>query len=306
MRLNMRVFALATFAFAATLPLSAAVQRTFVASTGLDTNNCQRPTPCRNFTAALAQTSPGGEVVVLDSAGYGPIPAITQSVSIIAPLGVHAAMTVMSGTGITINAPGGSVVLRNLFISSLGGAIGINIQDSSTLDMDHLFITGFSSYGIFFLPASSGELALVDCVIRKTLSDGVFIGASTPNFAHVMVTRSRFADNFIGLHVVLNSRVTVRDSAAFGNTSGGFVVDTVSTDSSRLQLEGCTVAHNGTGINATAGAASVSVIHVSNTVISGNTTGVAFTAPASVLTRTNNTLADNTADGAFSGNYFAQ
>jgi hypothetical protein len=51
-------------------PLFAA-QRTFVASYGLDTNPCTHDQPCRAFTAALAVTSAGGEVVALDSAGYG-------------------------------------------------------------------------------------------------------------------------------------------------------------------------------------------------------------------------------------------
>src|SRR5205823_4152951 len=121
----------------------------------------------------------------------------------------------------------------------------------------------------------------------------------------VAATRSRFADNFIGLHVVLNSRVTVKDSVAFGNTSG-FVVDTVNSDSSRMDLEGCVVAHNGTGINATSGVASVAVIHVSNSTIAGNSTGVICNPPANILSRSNNTLADNTIDGAFCGPYAAQ
>jgi hypothetical protein len=62
----------------------AAVQRTFVASTGNDANPCSLAAPCRAFGAAILQTSANGEVIVLDSAGYGPA-TITQPVSIIAP-----------------------------------------------------------------------------------------------------------------------------------------------------------------------------------------------------------------------------
>ena len=83
-------------------------QRTFVASYGATANtafNCSLSKPCRAFSEAISVTNPGGEVVVLDSAGYGPV-TITQSVSIIAPAGVHAGVTVFTGDGVTVNAPG--------------------------------------------------------------------------------------------------------------------------------------------------------------------------------------------------------
>lgn len=93
-------------------PLAGAtVQRTFVASTGLDTNPCSLSQPCRSFNHAMSQTSDNGEVVVLDSAGYGPA-TITTSVSIIAPPGVYAGVSVCVGTGITLNASGIRVLLR--------------------------------------------------------------------------------------------------------------------------------------------------------------------------------------------------
>src|SRR5215831_4846127 len=60
---------------------SAQVQRTFVSGGGSDSNPCSRTAPCRTFGQALSQTSSGGEVVALDSAGYGPF-SITQAVSI--------------------------------------------------------------------------------------------------------------------------------------------------------------------------------------------------------------------------------
>ncbi len=71
-------------------------QRTFVASSGADTNSCAITQPCRSFASAIALTAAGGEVIVLDSAGYGPV-TITQSVSIIAPPGVYAGITAFAG-----------------------------------------------------------------------------------------------------------------------------------------------------------------------------------------------------------------
>ena len=63
---------------------------------------CSLAFPCRSFDAAIAQTLLGGEVIVLDSAGYGPA-VISQSVSIIAPPGVYGGVTVFSGTGLVVS-----------------------------------------------------------------------------------------------------------------------------------------------------------------------------------------------------------
>ena len=116
-------FALASFAANAL----ATAQRTFVASTGVDTNACSITAPCRGFATAVAKTTANGEVIVLDSAGYGPV-TLTTSISLIAPAGVYAGIKVFSGDGITINAPGSVVVLRGLTINGQGGITGIRAQ----------------------------------------------------------------------------------------------------------------------------------------------------------------------------------
>src|SRR5438128_12507761 len=107
-----------TAVFMAILILSAfpsiAAQRTFVSGTGNDANACTHDLPCRSFAAAIAVTNPNGEVVAIDSAGYGPV-TVTTSVTLVAPLGVHAGISVFSGDGVTINAAASDVVvLRNL------------------------------------------------------------------------------------------------------------------------------------------------------------------------------------------------
>ena len=102
----------------------AAAQRTFVASNGLPANtafNCSIAKPCRAFSEAIGVTNPGGEVIVLDSAGYGSV-TITKSISLIAPSGIYAGISVFSGfDGVTVNAPGAIVVLRGLSINGQGG-----------------------------------------------------------------------------------------------------------------------------------------------------------------------------------------
>src|SRR5215467_4594521 len=67
----------------------AQVQRTFLSATGSDGNPCSRAAPCRTLAQAISQTNAGGEVVILDSAGYGPV-TIPKSITVTAPAGVYA------------------------------------------------------------------------------------------------------------------------------------------------------------------------------------------------------------------------
>src|SRR6185369_12465612 len=83
----------------------AAAQRAFVSAGGIDNPNCSLAAPCRSFAVAIAAIISGGEVIVLDSAGYGPV-TITKSASIITPSGIYAGVSVFTGSGITINAAG--------------------------------------------------------------------------------------------------------------------------------------------------------------------------------------------------------
>jgi hypothetical protein len=99
--------------------------RTWVSPAGVDTNPCTREQPCRNFGAAITVVAAGGEVVALESAGYGPV-TITKSVTIVAPAGVHAAIAPTSGAAITVSAADSDhVVLRNLYLNSQGGTLAL-------------------------------------------------------------------------------------------------------------------------------------------------------------------------------------
>src|SRR5882672_8829582 len=100
-------------------------QRTFVsAHTGSDASPCGPTLPCRSFGAAMALTLAGGEIIVLDSGGYGVV-TIDKSVSIISPAGVYAGVSAFSGKAITISTASLTVVLEGLTLNGLGGANGI-------------------------------------------------------------------------------------------------------------------------------------------------------------------------------------
>ena len=127
-------------------PLSGSSPRTFVSSAGMDTNPCSRSAPCRSFGAAIAQTAAGGEVIVLDSAGYGAA-TIGSSISLIAPRGVYAGVSVPGGAGITISAAATDVVtLRGLTLNGTGGGDGIYLASGGVLYLQQLTIQNFSDY----------------------------------------------------------------------------------------------------------------------------------------------------------------
>src|SRR5262245_52271216 len=75
--------------------------RVFVAAQGNDVNSCTFAQPCRTFQKAHDAVAPGGEIDVLDPAGYGAV-TITKSISIQGH--GFAGLAVAAGNGITINA----------------------------------------------------------------------------------------------------------------------------------------------------------------------------------------------------------
>src|SRR5262245_24438090 len=76
--------------------------RVFVsAQTGVDGNPCTATLPCRTLAFAMLAVAAGGEVLVLDSGGYGPV-TVTKSVSLVSPPGVYAGVTAAPG-GVAVN-----------------------------------------------------------------------------------------------------------------------------------------------------------------------------------------------------------
>jgi hypothetical protein len=205
----------------------AAAQRTFVASNGNDANPCSLTLPCRSFGAALLQTLADGEIIVIDSAGYGSV-TITQGVSIIAPAGIYAGVTNGAADGIVVNAPGKNVVLRGLEINGLGTSVGSGIlhQAGAGLVIDRCTVNGFVGQGISI---NAGPVTISDTVSKNNPGGGIVAHGTDPaNFVHVTVVRSRVEGNGgiagaptdAGVAALGGSKVTVSDSVAVGNFRG--------------------------------------------------------------------------------------
>ncbi len=199
-----------------------AAQRTFVSRTGVDSNPCTVALPCRGFTAAIAQTSPGGEVVVLDSAGYGQV-TISQSVSIVAPGGVYAGISALTGEGITVNAGASDVVkLRGLRITGLGGANGIVVNTVGMLDIANVEISGFAAHGIDFA-APGAQLVVADSTFGNNGNTGVLVhSAGSRNFGTLL--RSRFERNAFGAVIGTNAYGQLSEVSASYNSNTNLLV----------------------------------------------------------------------------------
>jgi hypothetical protein len=202
-------------------------QRTFVKSDGLDTNPCSLAAPCRSFAIAIAATTPGGEVIVLDSAGYGPV-TITQSVSIIAPDGVYAGVSVPSDDGITIDGSGIQVALEGLTINGTGStANGINFIQGSALRIAKCSIANMG--GGLWAHAPNAHVQVTDTEFHNNLPggsiglagplwailDGVHATAGSVNVQEnvdVSIRNSEFAQLFAYAHLGGLIRVTIENS----------------------------------------------------------------------------------------------
>jgi hypothetical protein len=173
------VFA-ASVVLAATLsaaPAEAQNTRSFVSGHGLDTNPCTLGSPCRTFAAAILQTNPGGEIAVLDTAGYGGM-TITKAISIVNPGGVEAGIAAAANTdAITINAgPTDKIALRGLTVEGAGvGRNGIVLNSGANLDIANLVVRNFKVDGIHLSPNVNSTFSILNTIVSDNVGVGIFI-----------------------------------------------------------------------------------------------------------------------------------
>jgi hypothetical protein len=193
-------------AFAAQAQATGTLTRTFVSSTGVDTNPCTTAAPCATFAAAYAAVAANGIVAALDPGKYGPL-IISGSVTIDGS-GWAAITSPSSGAGIVVTAgTTGNVVLRGLTIDGAG-------------------VTG--TYGIQYI--SGASLTVDGCVARNMKTGGLLLGASASTARALTVTNSSFENDGTGVQIQPSGSGTV--SLAFdatqiaGNsTNGGLLVN---------------------------------------------------------------------------------
>jgi hypothetical protein len=253
----------AIIAVASATPASAQATRTWVSGVGDDVNPCSRTAPCKTFAGAISKTAAGGEINCLDPAGFGAV-TLTKSITIDCT-GTLGGILSSSTTGVIVNGAGAIVVLRGLEIN--GGPPnlpGVN--------------------GVRYLQGAS--LTIEDCTIYNNL-------AAAPNGHGIIVNNTSGAARLVVVNTVINNNGAVGSGGGIGILATGTAtvvatlqgVHLVNNPNAGLRID--TSGNTGTGI----------IVSVSNSTISGSTSGIvanqpAGTAPINVIV-TGSTIANN-------------
>jgi hypothetical protein len=272
-------------ALAPAAALHAQLPKVFVASYGNDASDGSRGSPKRNFQAAHDTVAAGGQIVVLDTAGYGTL-NITKSLSITVPPGVNGFVTISgAATAIFINttAATDTVSLRGLIVeNSAPSGISCAIQAGrvGTLTVEDCLLRNCTA-GILFAPVNNAELYLHRTTARG--GDGFNV---QPTGAY-------------------DFKVVITDCLLEKNSSSGLGVFATTTGSSvDLTLADCVLAGNA-GSNIFADGSSI-VLRVDNCRITGSNSGAGAFSGAQILSRGNNTLENNTFNNGFPVTYSAK
>lgn len=318
---------LAAFAAIAAPPAAqAAGQRSFVSGGGVDVATCTLAAPCRSFGYAIGQTLAGGEVIVLDSAGYGPV-TISKAITIAAPPGIYAGVSVLSGDGITISAAASdAVVLRGLTITYLDVNFGRGVVANSArfVLVDHCVISRFFQ-GIAYDATGVDTMAVADTELRAN-TFGISATGSGQG-GHLEVARVQALEsNQYGIYLLDVYRTTISDSYIGRNDAGvGTFVDSAATGNSDLVIERTTIVDNtDSGLfsdNLSGGPLAVtnvmnsalagnlvgihsgdhSYVRVAGTQVGANGIGLQPSGTGQIVTLGTNMVYGNTTDGAFTG-----
>ena len=277
--------------FVAALPAIAG-PRIFVSGLGNDANPGTREQPKRTFASALTVTDPGGEIIVLDSAGYASSTlTIDKPISIIAPSGLYAGVRIASGTAIKITAGVNDiVVLRGLSITGPGGGgggTGINLTAAGAVHIENCVISGFRSSnpsvpGHGILCAGARKIFIKDTIARENFN-GIYATAGM-----LSIDRVRLEGNQQnGLRIGAGVKAVIGHSVASGNFFG-LVAD---GSGAELSMEDLTAAHNEyAGISIQTGALG----RLSNSTVINNGGGVLLSQSSAFLeSRQNNTVRGN-------------
>jgi hypothetical protein len=288
--------------------------RAWVSGTGNDTAGCGPVTaPCRTPQYAFTNiVAVGGEIDILDPAGYGSI-TITHAISIVNDgVGTAGMLAPAAGTAITINAGStGANQLRGLTIEGSG--------------------TGYS--GIVF--NSGGSLTITNCVVQNFIyngsssatGNGILIAPTSGTMSFVISNTVVSNNGAVGIFYSPPSGAPsangVIDHVIATNNTLGIVVDTANNSggSTLVAISNSIASNNGVGISANGGSGSLTVsidnagvgansadgivaqfaatVLLGRSVITGNATGVQnSTSPIAFYTYQDNRINGNTTNVA--------
>ena len=198
-----------------------------------------------------------------------------------------------------------TVFLRNLSINGAGTGInGIRFIAGGTLIVDNstIFNQGAAGVdqgnGIDFNPAAASKIFVRRTSVRNNAGFGIYVRPQAGGTAVGTLKSVDANKNNTGIRVLDRGTITAIDVESSGNSQNGFrtlstgaalflnIVDSVSTDNPNFGIKS---------------EGALSVVHVAQTNVTKNGTGVNATGGAILLSFTNNAVGGNTANGAFTG-----
>ena len=254
-----------------------AAPRTFVASNGLDANtasNCSLAQPCRNFSAAQTVTDSNGEIVALDSAGYGTI-IITKSLAIIAPVGVYAGVSAPAGVnGVQISTPGVNVTLRGLTIIGRGGGYGVRMTFAgASLSIENCVFSNFSeAESVAIMVQVPARVSIIDTVLRNNETAISIGGGATASITKTAVYGSQTAIAIVSGNT--NTTAAISDVTVAGGSTGIYAISggtaAANVSVTRSTVSGMSFA----GVRTSPPTGGPVVLTISRSMVTGNGTGL--------------------------------
>ncbi|MCL4762881.1 MAG: hypothetical protein KJ018_14105 [Burkholderiales bacterium] len=263
--------------------------RTWVSGVGDDANPCSRTAPCKTFAGAISKTAAGGEIDVLDPGAYGAV-TITKSITIDGAGGFAGGILSPSVNGVTVNAAGIVVALRNLVINGAGtGLNGVRVLAFGRLHLDNVTIGGVAGAAVDVSAAAPGRVEIRNSTFRAPCAIG-FRSTTTVGTIQTLLSNVSIDGCTTGIDALANSRVAVRHSTvshavmAVGASAGAVVA-----------LDNAFVGFANSGVVAHGGA---TVVRISDSTITENVQGLSSLAGGTLLSFGNNLIHGNTTNGS--------
>lgn len=279
--LSLTVALTALVALAVPAPASGQVARTWVSQDGSDANDCSYSSPCSTFARAVDPLIEGGEINAKTDGNFGEF-SITQGMTVDGR--GHSVGITAFGAGITINAPGDKVTIRNLHIQGFPGAgNGITVQAVGHLHLRDMTIRTMDGRGVDFRNADvPSRLTVTNSAITEGEGNGIVVAPGTTGPA--------------GAH----KRVVVRNSEISSNAGSGIAVVPSSPPSTNPVMVGVfdsTIADNVMhGLSAEGAQARM---RLAQNVITGNVlNGLRMVSGGQIHSYGNNRIYGNGIDGA--------
>jgi Periplasmic copper-binding protein (NosD) len=285
----------------------ATVVRAWVSGKGNDITGCGAPTnACRTLQYTFDNiVSAGGEIDILDPAGYGTI-GITHAISIVNDGVGTAGVQAASGVAITISAGANDAIrLKGLNIEGLGtGFEGIQLNAGASLTVEDCTIKDFN-FQVKFAPHFPAFLYMSNTRVEHAVTNGFGINIDPlvlTGSVHAVLEHVEVDDDGEGILIDNRSSaanvpldVTISDSV-FSDASCAMIVTGVHATGPNLSvlLDNSTVSNNSQyGVLAEQGA----TIVVSRSKITGNATAFFADGGGVVQSYGDNRTTGNTAMG---------